>query len=387
MAIIPNHLYDDIKSNNSVLFAGAGISTEGRQFGWPTFYDTILKKCGLNHTVEGSLSFPELMQYFCDHIDGGNKNRLIREVIDRIERFSAPGEVYDDATEFHAIVAEIPFFDRIVTTNWDPFFEQVLSVLVPMVEERDMGFWQDDKRQVLKIHGCITRSYTIVATTTDYGSCINSNALVWNNLKDLMATKTFIFIGYSMQDSDFRSIFNDISERLGEFRRLAFAFDPNADNGSISYWRDRGIQIIKETGITAMLEIRDRLAEEGVIPSHSYLDFLTKEFHRIIGIHISLDQNECAGAISSAIYQDGLMHALMEVQTNTRTGKVKDNFLSLLAVYEKKSEKYFEVDNFVEYAYTMGWVVVLRHFTTRNNKRIPAFFHPNKLVPISRYVK
>ena len=387
MASVPNHLYEDIKNHSSVLFAGAGISTEGRLYGWKTFYDTIFEKCGLNDNGETTLSFPELMQHFCDHIDGGNKNRLIREIIDRIESFSAPSGIHNDTTQFHSLVAEIPLFDRIVTTNWDPFFEQALSILVPMFEDRDMGFWHDDKRQVLKIQGFITRPYTIVATKKDYGSCINLNALVWGKLKDLMATKTFLFVGYSMQDSDFHIIFDDIAERLGELRRLSFAIDLNADNASISYWRDRGVQVIKDTGMAMMIKIRDRLVEEDIIPSHTYLHFLAKEFNRIAKIHYSLDQNECDGAISSAMYQDGLMHALNEVQTTVRTGNAKDNLLVLRDIYERNAEKYLAVDNFVEYAYTMGWVVVLRHFAARSSKRIPIFFHPSRLIPVNRYVK
>jgi hypothetical protein len=65
-------------------------------------------------------------------------------------------------------LARLPYFNRFVTTNWDPFLERSLEMLIPTIEDRDLAFWDDRKRQVLKIHGCITRPHSIVATTTDY---------------------------------------------------------------------------------------------------------------------------------------------------------------------------------------------------------------------------
>src|SRR5580698_7049964 len=122
---------------------------------------------------------------------------------------------------FSDSLAEISYFNRFVTTNWDPFIERSLDVLGPIVEDRDLAFWDDRKKQVLKIHGCITRPYSIVATQTDYDTCMSQNPLIFNKLKDVMATKTFIFVGYSMRDADFREVWQTILHSLGHFAKLA----------------------------------------------------------------------------------------------------------------------------------------------------------------------
>src|SRR5205823_8181282 len=119
--------------------------TESGPHSKPTLYETIHQACCLSGN-EMPL-FPDLMQYYCVNVDGGHRNRLTRLIIERIERFSAPGEINRFATIFHDLLATIPFLDRFVTSNWDPFLERSLNVLLPMVENKDLAFWDDSKRQ------------------------------------------------------------------------------------------------------------------------------------------------------------------------------------------------------------------------------------------------
>src|SRR5260370_42301218 len=94
----------------------------------------------------------------------------------------ASGETSQPVTS--DLLGEIPYLNRFVTTNWDPFIERSLDVLVPIIEDRDLAFWDDKKRQVLKIHGCVTRPYSLVATEADYGNRVNQNPLLFNKLRD-----------------------------------------------------------------------------------------------------------------------------------------------------------------------------------------------------------
>ena len=150
-------VYEGVVRGTCVIFVGAGSTTERRGQGRPSFYEQIKKKSDYPPADRNGPSFPVLMQYFCDHIDGGRHNRLITEAISRIEHFRAHREENGLAMAFSGEIAEIPYFNRFVTTNWDPFLERALDVLVPMVEDRDPAFWDDRRRQVLKIPGCVTR--------------------------------------------------------------------------------------------------------------------------------------------------------------------------------------------------------------------------------------
>jgi hypothetical protein len=232
----------EIADENCILFVGAGSSTEK----WPrgrSFYSTIKSMTSLDEA--GPDTFPAVMQTFCNERDGGHHNLLIRQAIHYIEHFLLPGPANQVASQFSRQLATIPFFKVVLTTNWDPLLERALDVLVPMTQDRDLAFWDDHKKQVVKVHGCITRPHSIVATQSDYESCVETNTLLFNKVRDLMATKTFLFTGYSLKDADFREIWDTITSRLGHFSKLAYALDPFASDEDIDYWTQRGIKIYR----------------------------------------------------------------------------------------------------------------------------------------------
>jgi len=381
--MIPQELYDEIKSENCVLFAGAGISTEGsalKVYREPTLYEKIKKICKLRK----ERSFPDLMQYYCDKIDGGNKNRLIRLIINRIEEFSEHGEVYRVTSMFHKGVASIPCFKIIVTTNWDSFFERELNVLVPMVEDRDIPFWDDKKRQILKIHGCVTRPDTIVATTKDYLECIkekSKNAL-FNKLKDLMATKTFIFVGYSMRDPDIQLIFEQLLNNLGKFARLSYAIDPQPPQEVINNWEKVRVKILKLNAIAFVRELNSKLAKEGIIPDSELVQFYLEQRSLITPIHLSMPQNT-KKSFASAMYQDGVLHELDYIRGQYQLGvtikALNERFaenLEILKEYEKEKRA-------IEVAYWSGRVEVMKRFLSKKIELIPPFFDPKEMKPCS----
>jgi len=395
---LPEELIEEVKSSNCVLFAGAGTTTE--QYYKSTFLDQVKEKCKYPKKVKNQ-SLPEVMQYYCQKLDGGRKNKLIREIIEWLEFYTAEGEPNRVATGFFEEIARIPFFRTIVTTNWDPFCERTVNVLVPMVEDQDIPFWDENKRQVLKIHGCVTRPHTIVATLEDYNACMKdkSRGAIFIKLRDLMATKTFIFVGYSVKDPDFKLIYDEVINNLGPFRRGAYVVDPNPKEDSIEDWETRGVKILKISGIVFAWELVKRLEKDKLIPSKELISYFEKQLSRIIDIHMKTsDKQELVGAFSSAMYQDGLIHSLEHLIENSRTGKLMKDFIEELADYQKTLDKYCRAvtryekkpktdkPNFaiVEVAYWSGRVEALKRFISNNKRDIPAFFSPYVLKPVNR---
>jgi hypothetical protein len=379
-----SRIYGDILRQGCVVFVGAGSTTEGRRQDGETFYQRIKEIAQIS---EESLSFPELMQSFCDRMDGGHHNRLIREALIRLESFCVRGsEENYFATRFTDSLAEIPYFNRFVTTNWDPFLERSLDVLVPVVEDRDLAFWDDDKKQVLKIHGCITRPYSIVATQSDYNTCARRNPLIFNKMKDLMATKTFLFVGYSMRDPDFQKVWDSIDNALGHFANLAYAIDPNVSAEQIALWRKRGIEIFACSDSEFVRTLRARLEKEDLIPSEKMLEFLQRQRDRIVSIHIRNNQAS-DGQFCSAMYQDGLLHELGSVLRCISLGtRKKSDFENEYVSHLNHLKKMRQRENLIEVAYWSGRVEVLERFNNRQMSPIPAFFHPYRLSPSPKLI-
>jgi len=305
------------------------------------------------------------MQMFCEKRDGGRHNRLVREAINYLEPFLLSGLDNRSASEFCTAVAAIPFFKILVTTNWDPLLERALDVLVPIVEDRDLAFWDDRKKQVLKLHGCITRPHSIVATRSDYEACVTANALLFNKLRDLMATKTFLFSGYSLQDGDFRDIWESITSRLGHFSKLAYALEPEASDDDIKYWKERGILIFRLFDVQFIRALRNHLVQLGLMPSEALVSFLMRERRRIAQIHLGNHQLS-DGSFTSAMYQDGLLHELDDILDSIQLGTMKhadmENELGSTANNVKKLEKRGDL---VEVAYWTG-----RHLGARPSNQL-----------------
>jgi hypothetical protein len=288
---------------------------------------------------------------------------------------------------FTNALAQVPYFNRFVTTNWDPFLERSLDVLVPMVEDRDLAFWDDHKKQVLKIHGCITRPYSIVATQTDYDRCTTRNRLIFNKLKDLMATKTFLFAGYSMRDADFRKIWDSISGSLGHFAKLAYALDPNASEEQISFWKEREVAVFKSTDLAFIRLLKRRLEQEDLIPTDSLLAFLHHERQRIAHTHIKMGQTS-DGRFASAMYQDGLLHELDSVFSSSALGTMKkEDYEREYGEKRRWLDEAWQAQNVIEIAYRSGRIEALERFNSRDKSKIPTFFHPYKLKPTVKLIK
>ena len=86
-----SRVYEDVLHEACTIFVGSGCTTEGKGWHSETFYDDIKAKSHFPSKLPPP-AFPDLMEYFCKRLDGGRHNRLIREALLRIERFSVPGD-------------------------------------------------------------------------------------------------------------------------------------------------------------------------------------------------------------------------------------------------------------------------------------------------------
>jgi hypothetical protein len=202
-----------------------------------------------------------------------------------------------------------------------------------------------------------------------------------------MATKTFIFMGYSMRDEDFREIWTAITNALGHFTKLAYAIDPHFTEETQKYWRERGIELVRAYDVAFLRILREDLEHGEYIFTEAFVSFLDEQRDLIISIHCELNQST-NGGVASAMYQDGLLHQLEDVLSAAKLGtKRKEDFERDLngALTAVRSAEGAEI--FIEVAYWTGRRVALESACKRSQSPIPPFFHPAKMTPCMRFIK
>jgi len=160
---------------------------------------------------------------------------------------------FQDATltENHRLLAQSPV--RVIfTTNYDELLEDTLKdVRIPfhrIVLDKGIGSWNEaEEVQLVKLHGSIDDEETIVITEDDYRTYFQNHPAMRQQLASLLMTRTFLFVGYNLADSDFNFIYDEIQIDLQQHKRPAYAFMFNVNEFVVKDYHSRGLQIINIT--------------------------------------------------------------------------------------------------------------------------------------------
>lgn len=156
-----------------------------------------------------------------------------------------PGQV-------HGAFCKLPF-DLCVTTNFEFLlergYESVNRYCRPIIDEDQLSI--DSKGpeiKLLKFHGDLHHPTRLVATENDYDIFLDKYPLLATYLGNLLIVKTAFFVGYSLDDPDFRHIWQLIGDRLGKLRRQAYTISISASSPNIARFARRGVKVINIPG-------------------------------------------------------------------------------------------------------------------------------------------
>lgn len=170
----------------------------------------------------------------------------------------------------HKAFCRIPF-DIICTTNFDFLLERayddVGKYCLPIIDEEQLAIGSNQLINhtknviLLKLHGDLHHPNRLVATEQDYDSFLDNYPLISTYLSNLLITRTPLFIGYSLDDTDFRQIWQIISNRLGDLRRPAYVLSVGTKQETISRYKRRGVNVIN-LNAKSYCEVFEKLFEE-----------------------------------------------------------------------------------------------------------------------------
>lgn len=237
------NLFKLIRKEEVVVWAGAGMSLSA---GMPSGKE--LSKIIINDLTKAErdvinthLLLSDLTEEYC-RLKGSSRNSLIN-LLQKVFISSCR-----KPSKCHKDIARIPHFKSIITTNYDTLIEDALGEKGQVIFSQNQIPYIDNKlTQTFKVHGNLTDPDSIIITQSDYNNFFKDNLgdnTLWTIIKERLATKSILFLGYNLEDPNVSVIFDKITEALGKNRRECFLVAPNLPKHKVNDLASKGIQYI-----------------------------------------------------------------------------------------------------------------------------------------------
>ena len=151
-----------------------------------------------------------------------------------------PGETYKAFCDL--------FKGIICTTNFDTLLEDAmvqahLPVSVIATEDR-LTVGGNNECKIIKLHGDFNHPEKMVITERDYDEYIEKNPVMATYIANLFISNTMLLIGYSLDDNDYRGIWQVLHSRLGRMAQPAYCITIGASEEKKARFQRRNIRII-----------------------------------------------------------------------------------------------------------------------------------------------
>lgn len=249
-------LFELIREEDVVLFVGAGFSLYADYPSGAKLAEIIYNK--LTKEEREEIDFTNDLSKLTEdiyHLKRQNNNLIlscIREV------FSVPPK----SIITHQLLGKIPQFRTIITTNYDSLIETCNKDLEVVRKSKDIPMINRNRPVLYKIHGDLNNLDEIILKTSDYENYFikdKEQAIFWNQIKSALARHHILFIGYSLEDSNIRTIIEKIYKELGDLKKEAFFISPSVKRVKKSFLDSKGIQYIESTGEEFINELTEDL--------------------------------------------------------------------------------------------------------------------------------
>ncbi len=244
-------LLQEMSDGNAVLFCGAGVS-QGRYPTWDQLLAELATEAGLPAPADADpLDLPQW------YVEARGRAALERHLVRIFDAPAAP-------TPLQRILARFPW-EVVFTTNYDRLLERALAdqgrEVDVVVEDTQVGRVAERSRTTLvKMHGCVSRPHSLVVTREDYDAYDLRHPATITYLQSLLSTRTFLFVGFSLRDPNFRNIYRIVQQVLGSFRRYAYAIllERSVNPYVLQYWRRQRLLVLP---LDDPAQVREFMAE------------------------------------------------------------------------------------------------------------------------------
>jgi len=320
-------IFELIRREEVVLFAGAGMS---RYAGFPSgaeLADILHKnlsddiKCDIEHTW----NLPKL----CEDIFllKGNKSYLIETLKQEFKK-------KPKTTETHKLLAGIPHFRTIITTNYDNLIELENDRIEIIRTSVDYASAKKDEQMLFKIHSDFSDIENIILTSSDYLNYFtqqSESTVFWNAVKDRLASNHILFIGYSLDDLNVQDMIKKIILQLGDYKKEMYFVAPSLDRVKQAFLQKHNIKHIQSTGEDLIKEIDEDIRQnffpdlaKGIGKADTALDFANA---RHLGIELKKGETGIDIGNVKSLDENSSYHIDLKLKLK---GEKKDHFFKFI---------------------------------------------------------
>jgi len=251
----------------------------------------------------------------------------------------------------------MPYLRDLVTTNWDQYFEEECGA-TPFVTGEDIALYDMPGRRVLKLHGSMANLASIVATEADYERRLGelSSNVMGGLLRQMLATRTVVFIGYSLRDWNFRRLYSALRADMADFAPKAYLVTPFGDDGQVDEF---GLTVIKTSGVHFLKQLKAAMVGPCFIDDSVYdkVEQLFDLMDEADQFAKTLSHKKYPALIHCWAYHDGMRDACFRILHRRPTGEYSDrhHVAAMLKNYDGLFDRACEDGRFTDAAYIDGY--------------------------------
>lgn len=248
------HIIEAARNNRLILFVGAGISKDS---GYP-LWGEVIESFGdelYGKDKDYNFDYLKIPQYYYNTFGKIKYEEKILESFDEIN--AKPNEIHKQIDRIAP--------KHIITTNYDTLIEDQLNsgILKYEVIKKDSDVPNSKLgNYIIKMHGDINER-NFVLKEDDYYNYNIDFPIISQLIQSLIVNNTLLFIGYSLSDTTFNSIYRLISNQLGNNVNNAYLFTTdNLNEFEVRYYDNLNIKVIG--GAQSKIKSRLGLSEKGL---------------------------------------------------------------------------------------------------------------------------
>ncbi|MDF1723278.1 MAG: SIR2 family protein [Alcanivorax sp.] len=229
---LPTDLIEAVKAEKVILFLGAGCSINAGMPSWKSLVVSLLNKLEkydrnlttLIPPLENDLISP---LDILDKLAADHKEKIYNHLYETLKR--------KDQENFYLQKKLANLSSKIITTNFDKTLEESTNNeirVISSISNYSMAQLRDIDSYIFKAHGDIEAPDKCAIFSSDYDQLYRSDGMFHEIMRNLIATHTFLFVGFSLTDPYFNRLFDMISNIYGDYARKSFSITKERTNRS-----------------------------------------------------------------------------------------------------------------------------------------------------------